>query len=100
LLALIWMPGQASPMHAHRAWCALGVHSGALTESYYQPRPDGTAAWVSDHGRVAGAISFGAPDPKAIHRLANLSDKPAVSIHAYGLSPNRLCNDLNHLYVA
>lgn len=100
LMALVWMPGQASPLHAHRAWCALGVHSGALTESFFTPRADGTAAWVSDHKREPGDLSFGAADEGAIHCLANRSAKPAISIHAYGLSPIRLCNDLNRLYVA
>jgi predicted metal-dependent enzyme (double-stranded beta helix superfamily) len=100
LMALVWMPGQASPLHAHRAWCALGVHSGVLTESFFAPRADGTAAWLSDHRRASGALSFGAADDNAIHRLANRSAKPAISIHAYGLSPNRLCSDLNRLYVA
>jgi 3-mercaptopropionate dioxygenase len=100
LMAIVWMPGQASPLHAHRAWCALGVHHGVLTESFFTPRADGTAAWVSDHRCGAGAVSFGAADEKAIHCLANRSTKPAVSIHAYGLAPSQLCNDLNRLYVA
>jgi len=100
LMALVWMPGQASPLHAHRAWCALGVHSGELAESIFTARPDGTAAWVRDHTREAGALSYGAADDNAIHCLANRSSAPAISIHAYGLAPSRLCKELNRLYVA
>jgi len=100
LMALIWMPGQASPLHAHRAWCAVGVYHGTLTESHFAPRPDGSAAWVQDRRQEAGALSFGEADEQAIHCLANRTSVPAVSIHAYGLSPDRLCAELNRLYVA
>ncbi len=100
LMALVWMPGQASPLHAHRAWCALGVHSGVLTESFYTPRPAAPPAWVSDHRREAGDLSFGPANDDAIHCLANRSARPAISLHVYGLPPDRLCSDLNRVYVA
>ncbi|MFC7551922.1 hypothetical protein ACFQU7_05950 [Pseudoroseomonas wenyumeiae] len=35
VVALIWRPGQMSPVHAHRTWCALGVYRGVLSEAFY-----------------------------------------------------------------
>lgn len=83
VVALVWRPGQMSPVHAHRTWCALGVHQGVLSEHYYAPGappvPD------SVHLRRAGDVSHGPADPDLIHRLANCSAQVAVSIHVYGV---------------
>ncbi|MBX6741775.1 MAG: cysteine dioxygenase family protein [Acetobacteraceae bacterium] len=92
--ALVWRPGQMSPVHAHRSWCSVGVHRGVLAESYYTsgaklPMPDGV------HLRRPGDITHGPADPRLIHRLANLGCETAISIHAYGLPYERFCSDLN-----
>ncbi len=97
--ALIWRPGQMSPIHAHKAWCAVGVHRGVLTETFYTlhphdeaPRPTATAQ------RRPGDTSHGPAQPDAIHRLANLGTETAISIHAYGLPYSRFCTDLNRVF--
>ena len=41
LLAIVWLPGQRSPVHSHRAWCSLAVHSGVLTETRFTPTGGG-----------------------------------------------------------
>ena len=41
LVALVWLPGQATPIHDHLAWCVVGVHEGAEHETRYTARPDG-----------------------------------------------------------
>lgn len=99
LMALVWMPGQQSPIHAHRAWCALGVHQGTLTESFFATGADGSPIWISDQCRAPGDLSFGGAGEAGIHCLANRSKSPAISLHAYGLPPDRLCTDLNRLYL-
>lgn len=35
VLAVVWRPGQMSPVHGHHTWCVLGVHRGSLTESLF-----------------------------------------------------------------
>ncbi|BDG71862.1 cysteine dioxygenase family protein [Roseomonas fluvialis] len=99
--ALVWRPGQMSPIHAHKAWCAVGIHRGHLTETFYAPgvdpdRPVQTAAVL----RRPGDTSHGPARPDAIHRLANLGNETAVSIHAYGLPYARFCTDLNRVFPA
>ncbi|WP_137124014.1 cysteine dioxygenase family protein [Roseomonas sp. HF4] len=96
--ALVWRPGQMSPVHAHRAWCAVGFHRGLLTETFYAPGdppvPTGLAL------RRPGDTSHGPARADAIHRLANLGTETAVSIHAYGLPYGRFCTDLNSILAA
>jgi predicted metal-dependent enzyme (double-stranded beta helix superfamily) len=99
--ALVWRPGQMSPIHAHKAWCAVGVHRGLLTETFYAPgadpdRPVQTGAAL----RRPGETSHGPARADAIHRLANLGTETAVSIHAYGLPYARFCTDLNRVFPA
>ena len=96
--ALVWRPGQMSPVHAHNAWCAVGVHRGLLTETFYAPGdppiPTGIAL------RRPGDVTGGPASPDAIHRLANLGTETAISIHAYGLPYGRFSIDLNRILAA
>jgi predicted metal-dependent enzyme (double-stranded beta helix superfamily) len=99
LAALVWRPGQMSPVHAHKAWCAVGFHRGVLAETFYAL---GASGVVPDTivMRRPGDISFGTARPDAIHRLANLGTEVAISLHAYGLPYDRFCTDLNQIYGA
>jgi len=93
VVALVWRPGQMSPVHAHRTWCAFGVQKGVLTETFYEagdpPEPRATRLLVP------GATGSGPADPRQIHRLANLSCRSAISIHCYGVAFERFGTDVN-----
>lgn len=99
LAALVWRPGQMSPVHAHHAWCAVGFHRGVLAETFYAMGEGGVVP-TSIVMRRPGDLSFGLAQPDAIHRLANLGTEVAVSLHAYGLPYARFCTDLNQVYAA
>lgn len=99
IAALVWKPGQMSPVHAHHVWCAVGFHRGILAETFYALGASG-AVPDSIVMRRPGDISFGRASPDAIHRLANLGTEVAVSLHAYGLPYARFCSDLNRIYAA
>ena len=98
VVALVWRPGQMSPVHAHRTWCAFGVHQGVLTENHYAPGdpPIPTAA----HLRAPGDTAHGPADPGLIHRLANLSCRTAISIHCYGVGFDRFGDGVNEVLAA
>lgn len=96
--ALVWRPGQMSPVHGHNAWCAVGVHRGILAETFYAPGDPPVPTGIAM--RRPGDITFGPARPDAIHRLANLGTETAISIHAYGLPYGRFCTDLNRIYAA
>jgi 3-mercaptopropionate dioxygenase len=82
LVALVWLPGQATPIHDHLAWCVVGVHQGAEYETRYRLVgdrlvADGTA--VAQVGDVAGLLP-----PGDIHKVENAGSGLAISLHVYG----------------
>ena len=83
LVALVWLPGQATPIHDHLAWCVVGVHQGAEHETRYRLAPDGglleTGTAVAFPGDVAGLMP-----PGDIHRVHNTGRTLAISLHVYG----------------
>ncbi len=99
IAAIVWRPGQMSPVHAHKAWCAVGFHRGVLAETFYAPGA-GAPVPTGIVLRHPGAISHAPACPDAIHRLANLGTETAISIHAYGLAYDRFCTDLNQIHAA
>ncbi len=99
VLALVWCPGQSSPIHAHKTWCALGVHSGTLSESFFRaPCDEARTQLQATLPRHAGTGSHGAADPSLIHQIANRSDRPAVSIHVYGVGIDAIDCGVNQIY--
>jgi len=82
LVALLWQPGQMSPVHAHHVWCAFGVVSGVLTEHHFAPGDPPAPTGCRLLG--PGDACHGPGAPHLIHRLGNCGTTPAISIHAYG----------------
>lgn len=96
--ALVWQPGQASPIHAHHTWCGYAVLEGTLTETLYvwdEARQG--ADVVRAHPRAAGAISFGGRGRANIHQLSNRSAGTCVSLHVYGVSEEQLTTHVNDI---
>ena len=97
MVAIVWTPGQMSPVHGHRTWCALGVHRGWLAETFFTH--DGETTLPSGCiPRGPGATSHANADLSAIHRIANLGTQEAVSIHVYGVSFERFGDGVNEVY--
>jgi predicted metal-dependent enzyme (double-stranded beta helix superfamily) len=97
VLAIVWRPGQMSPVHGHRSWCALGIHHGTMTETVFTPGHQ----WPEPRGCVqheVGTVGHAPADPNAIHRLANLGTETAISIHVYGARHDRLGDLVNHVW--
>ena len=36
VVALVWRPGSATPIHDHVSWCVVGVYRGVEQETRYQ----------------------------------------------------------------
>jgi predicted metal-dependent enzyme (double-stranded beta helix superfamily) len=98
LLALIWQPGQMSPVHAHHVWCAFGVVSGVLTEHHFAPGDPPSPRGCRLLG--PGETSHGPGVPGLIHRLGNCGTAPAVSIHAYGAAWDPAGRGVNRVFSA
>jgi len=103
ILALVWRPGQMSPIHGHRSWCALGIRQGKLVETSFLRGGSGGAAGSrltleSCRQLDPGMISHSDGAEDHYHRVANLGVETAVSIHVYGVAFDRLGHGLNRIW--
>lgn len=93
LYALVWQPGQWTPIHDHGTWGVVGVHEGVLEERNFM-RGDTQSTDHDDDIKLlrAGvimlppnAVTSFVPNPDHIHITGNPSkDKRVVSLHLYG----------------
>src|SRR5580698_457229 len=96
--AMVWRPGQITPIHDHVTWCVFGVLQGIEYEELYSVSADG--AYLQDAGRsqnLAGEVSGFAP-PGDIHRVRNSGDDVAISLHVYGADITRLGSSVRRIY--
>lgn len=94
--ALVWLPGQASAVHAHHTWCGVAVLDGELTESLFAwDEAAGRALSRGQRVHAAGAVTYASAGRQAIHRLANVGTRPAVSLHVYGVPAGHLATHVN-----
>jgi predicted metal-dependent enzyme (double-stranded beta helix superfamily) len=99
LLAIVWLPGQMSPVHSHRVWCALGIYRGWLNESSFRRSPKRTQQ-TGERQLFVGDVSHSPADLASGHRMANIGTETAVSIHVYPAAYERLGQDVNHVWAA
>jgi predicted metal-dependent enzyme (double-stranded beta helix superfamily) len=98
ILSLVWDHGQESPIHGHHTWCAVGVYDGELTETRYREGFGGRApVEIGAERRTSGSLSFD-PPRSAIHRIANRSGVIAISLHVYGVAPDRISTGVNRVF--
>ena len=92
LYALVWLPGQWTPVHDHGSWGVVGVVEGVLEErSYVRLSPDRGADTDIDLVRggtillCRGAVTSFVPNPDHIHITGVPAGRPrVVSLHLYG----------------
>jgi 3-mercaptopropionate dioxygenase len=97
LVALVWLPGQATPIHDHLSWCVVGVHEGAEHETRYARTEDGflveTVSGVAYAGDVDGLLP-----PGDIHLVRNSGTDLAISLHVYGADLSRVGSSIRRRY--
>jgi 3-mercaptopropionate dioxygenase len=104
LYAIVWQPGQWTPVHDHGSWGVVGVVEGVLEErAFVRLSPDrGADAGIElVRGGVIllarGAVTSFVPNPDHIHVTGVPADRPpALSLHLYG----RTMSDFNTYDVA
>jgi predicted metal-dependent enzyme (double-stranded beta helix superfamily) len=79
IIALVWRPGQITRIHDHLTWCVFGVIQGTEHEELF----DEDLNLVGRSENHFGDVSGFAP-PGDIHRVHNIGDSTAISIHIYG----------------
>ena len=92
LYALVWSPGQWTPVHDHGGWGVVGVVEGVLEERSYVriscDREADDGIQLARGGVVLlrqGAVTGFVPDPDHIHVTGVPAQRTrAVSLHLYG----------------
>jgi predicted metal-dependent enzyme (double-stranded beta helix superfamily) len=98
IVALVWEPGQVTPIHDHVTWCVFGVIQGMECEELFELDEERTCL-VEAGFRVnpTGDVSGFAP-PGDIHRVRNAGEVTAISIHIYGTDVSRIGSSVRRRY--
>ncbi|HWQ96362.1 MAG TPA: hypothetical protein VN368_03205 [Candidatus Methylomirabilis sp.] len=95
----VFLPHQATPIHDHLTWALIGIYEGEEKESLYRRMDDGsnpkvaTMKKMSERTHKLGHLTVLGKD--GIHSIENVSDKPSLSIHIYGID---IGNTQRHTY--
>ncbi|MCL2583658.1 MAG: cysteine dioxygenase family protein [Streptosporangiales bacterium] len=94
--AMVWLPGQETPVHDHLTWCVTAVMRGAEYEEIYADEGDHLRV-VARNVNGVGEIGAFAP-PGDIHLVRNEGDGVAVSMHIYGTDISRVGSSVRRVY--
>jgi predicted metal-dependent enzyme (double-stranded beta helix superfamily) len=98
VVALVWRPGQVTPVHDHVTWCVFGVIQGVEHEELYLlDEEQDCLVEAGTNTNETGDISGFAP-PGDIHRVRNVGDGTAISIHVYGTDVSRIGSSVRRYY--
>src|SRR4051812_2440884 len=91
LQVFVWPPGARTAIHDHSCWGLIACATGALVEERYTRLDDGARAGQAHirrawrRGWYPGAgVSTLLPYAGGIHRVANPTARPVLSVHIYG----------------
>lgn len=93
ITAVVWRPGQVTPIHDHTTWCVFGVIQGVEHEDVY----DADLNLIDQNDNLVGDVNGFAP-PGDIHRVHNTGDEVAISIHVYGTDITRIGSSVRRYY--
>jgi predicted metal-dependent enzyme (double-stranded beta helix superfamily) len=93
VLGLVWRPGQSTRIHDHITWCVVGVLSGIEHEELFDEALNPIGTRDNPPGEVGGF----AP-PGDIHRIRNVGDETAISLHIYGTDITRVGSSARRYY--
>ena len=86
VVSFVWGPGQATPIHDHTVWGAIGMLRGAECERAYEISDNGLpVADLDEHTLQPGDVSLVSPTIGDVHQVRNaFDDRVSISIHIYG----------------
>jgi predicted metal-dependent enzyme (double-stranded beta helix superfamily) len=98
IVTLVWRPGQMTPIHDHVTWCVFGVVQGIEHEELFRlDEANQCLVGAGSSTNRAGDISGFAP-PGDIHRVRNIGESTAISIHVYGTDVSRVGSSVRRYY--
>jgi len=96
IVVMVWLPGQQTPIHDHLTWCCTAVLQGTEYEEVYALRGDHLEV-VGRNANPLATVSGFAP-PGDVHRVTNIGDSVAVSMHVYGTDISRVGSSVRRVY--
>jgi 3-mercaptopropionate dioxygenase len=98
IVALTWRPGQSTAIHDHVTWCVFGVIQGVEHEELFTLDERGEClVEAGESANLTGEVSGFAP-PGDVHRVRNVGDDTAISIHIYGTDVSRIGSSVRRSY--
>ncbi len=98
VVALVWRPGQVTAIHDHVTWCVFGVLQGIEHEELFTLDEErGCLVEAGTSTNRTGNVNGFAP-PGDIHRVRNVGDDTAISIHVYGTDVSRIGSSVRCYY--
>jgi predicted metal-dependent enzyme (double-stranded beta helix superfamily) len=98
IVALVWRPGQRTPIHDHVTWCVFGVLQGVEYEELFTlDEANECLLGAGNATNETGDVSGFAP-PGDIHRVRNVGDCTAISLHIYGTDVSRIGSSVRRYY--
>ena len=96
LFALVWLPGQWTPVHDHGSWGVVGIVQGLLEERSFMAidgEITGNTGIRLRRGGVVllnpGSVTSFVPNPDHIHTTGVAAERETcVSLHLYGRNMN------------
>ncbi len=83
VVSFVWKPGQWTPVHDHTVWGVIGIYTGIERTEVYEER-DGAMIRTRTIDSKPGEVGAVSPSIGDVHRVGNVSDDTAISIHVYG----------------
>ncbi len=86
VVAFVWGPSQATPIHDHTVWGLVGVLRGAELTQRYARSADGLLVRVGERYLLnPGDVDVLSVEDGDIHQVLNAhDDRVSISIHVYG----------------
>jgi predicted metal-dependent enzyme (double-stranded beta helix superfamily) len=98
VVAIVWRPGQMTRIHDHVTWCVFGVIEGVeYEELFILDEDNGRLVKAGANANTTGEVSGFAP-PGDIHRVHNVGDRTAISLHIYGTDLSRIGSSVRRYY--
>ena len=83
VVSFVWKSGQWTPIHDHTVWGIIGVYKGVERTEVYEER-DGAMVCTRTIDGQPGEVGAVSPSIGDVHKVGNVSDDTAISIHVYG----------------
>jgi predicted metal-dependent enzyme (double-stranded beta helix superfamily) len=94
VVALVWLPGQRTPIHDHVSWCVVGVYRGVERETQYSDDLVPLRTVYAQPGHVEVLV----PPAQNIHYVEAAGPGKTISIHVYGADIERLGSSILRVY--